>query len=72
MKFLIMYRMSQMTYPYDIIIAENLSDARDLLIQKYGFSSVAADKLLMIRQLTNQDKEFLINKFQESIIKLRD
>lgn len=72
MKFLIMYRMSQMTYPYDIIIAENLSDARDLLIQKYGFSSVAADKLFMIRQLTNQDKEFLINKFQESIIKLRD
>jgi len=67
-----MYRMSQMTYPYDIIIANNLSDARDILIQRYGFSNIATDKLFLIRQLTKQDQEFLINKFQESIIKLRD
>jgi len=64
--------MSQMTYPYDIIIANNLSDARDILIQRYGFSNIATDKLFLIRQLTKQDQEFLINKFQESIIKLRD
>jgi hypothetical protein len=72
MKFLIMYRMSQMTYPYDIIMANNLNEARDVLIQRYGFSNVATDKLFIIRQLTKQDQEFLINKFQESIIKLRD
>jgi len=53
-------------------MANNLNEARDVLIQRYGFSNVATDKLFIIRQLTKQDQEFLINKFQESIIKLRD